>query len=61
MHTAIYVPSYFDFIRIRNYMDENDYSYHVLSEYVLYIIYYNYHLCIIKLLIIIFYYILIHI
>ncbi|OUM60744.1 hypothetical protein PIROE2DRAFT_62958 [Piromyces sp. E2] len=33
MHTAIYVPSYFDFIRIRNYMDENDYSYHVLSEY----------------------------
>jgi len=33
MHTAIYVPSYFDFIRIRNYMDENDYSYHILSEY----------------------------
>ncbi|KAI7851631.1 hypothetical protein BDC45DRAFT_538077 [Circinella umbellata] len=32
-HTLIFIPSYFDFVRIRNYFEDNMYSYEPLSEY----------------------------
>ncbi|KAK5810246.1 hypothetical protein F5H01DRAFT_280544 [Linnemannia elongata] len=32
-HTMIYVPSYFDFVRLRNYFSENKYSFAAICEY----------------------------
>ncbi|KAF9437745.1 rRNA-binding ribosome biosynthesis protein utp25 [Entomortierella beljakovae] len=32
-HTMIYVPSYFDFVRLRNYFTENKYSFAAICEY----------------------------
>ncbi|KAF7710780.1 U3 small nucleolar RNA-associated protein 25 homolog [Silurus meridionalis] len=32
-HTLIYVPSYFDFVRVRNFLRKEDMSYAVISEY----------------------------
>ncbi|RKO91155.1 digestive organ expansion factor, partial [Blyttiomyces helicus] len=32
-HTLVFIPSYFDFVRVRNYYDEHDYSFAQLSEY----------------------------
>ncbi|KAI7904789.1 uncharacterized protein BX663DRAFT_503540 [Cokeromyces recurvatus] len=32
-HTLIFIPSYFDFVRIRNYFEDNRYSYEPCSEY----------------------------
>ncbi|TST98532.1 Digestive organ expansion factor [Bagarius yarrelli] len=32
-HTLIYVPSYFDFVRVRNYLKKEDVSFCMLSEY----------------------------
>uniref|UniRef100_W5UQG0 U3 small nucleolar RNA-associated protein 25 homolog n=1 Tax=Ictalurus punctatus TaxID=7998 RepID=W5UQG0_ICTPU len=32
-HTLIYVPSYFDFVRLRNYLKKEDVSFSVISEY----------------------------
>ncbi|KAG0301476.1 rRNA-binding ribosome biosynthesis protein utp25 [Dissophora globulifera] len=32
-HTMIYVPSYFDFVRLRNYLTENKYSFAAICEY----------------------------
>ncbi|GAA6107906.1 U3 small nucleolar RNA-associated protein 25 homolog, partial [Tachysurus ichikawai] len=32
-HTLIYVPSYFDFVRVRNFLKKEDVSFCVISEY----------------------------
>ncbi|KAL0178158.1 hypothetical protein M9458_027052, partial [Cirrhinus mrigala] len=32
-HTFIYVPSYFDFVRLRNYLKKEDISFASVSEY----------------------------
>lgn len=32
-HTMIFVPSYFDFVRLRNYFSENKYSFAAICEY----------------------------
>lgn len=32
-HTFIYVPSYFDFVRLRNYLKKEDVSFASISEY----------------------------
>ncbi|KAI8981522.1 hypothetical protein BDB01DRAFT_723870 [Pilobolus umbonatus] len=32
-HTLIFIPSYFDFVRVRNYLEDNKYSYEACSEY----------------------------
>ncbi|CEP10770.1 hypothetical protein [Parasitella parasitica] len=32
-HTLIFIPSYFDFVRVRNYFEDNKYSYEPCSEY----------------------------
>ncbi|KAI9256181.1 hypothetical protein BY458DRAFT_461414 [Sporodiniella umbellata] len=32
-HTLILIPSYFDFVRVRNYFEDNRYSYEACSEY----------------------------
>ncbi|KAL1935710.1 hypothetical protein VTP01DRAFT_4850 [Rhizomucor pusillus] len=32
-HTLIFIPSYFDYVRIRNYMEDNNYSYGSCCEY----------------------------
>ncbi|KAI8097867.1 uncharacterized protein B0P05DRAFT_522396 [Gilbertella persicaria] len=32
-HTLVFIPSYFDFVRIRNYFEDNKYSYEACSEY----------------------------
>ncbi|KAM3582055.1 rRNA-binding ribosome biosynthesis protein utp25 [Umbelopsis sp. WA50703] len=32
-HTLIFVPSYFDFVRLRNYLEDNKYSYAHICEY----------------------------
>ncbi|KAI9188988.1 rRNA-binding ribosome biosynthesis protein utp25 [Blastocladiella emersonii ATCC 22665] len=32
-HLILFVPSYFDFVRIRNHMDEAEYDFEVVSEY----------------------------
>ncbi|KAI8644844.1 hypothetical protein BD408DRAFT_339777 [Parasitella parasitica] len=32
-HTLIFIPSYFDFVRVRNYFEDNRYSYEPCSEY----------------------------
>lgn len=31
--TLVFIPSYFDFVRVRNYMEKHDHSFVVLSEY----------------------------
>ncbi|GAB5589241.1 rRNA-binding ribosome biosynthesis protein utp25 [Umbelopsis nana] len=32
-HTLIFIPSYFDFVRLRNYLEDNKYSYAHICEY----------------------------
>ncbi|KAI8382408.1 hypothetical protein BD560DRAFT_323096 [Blakeslea trispora] len=32
-HTLVFIPSYFDFVRVRNYFEDNKYSYEACSEY----------------------------
>ncbi|GAN05080.1 DUF1253 domain-containing protein [Mucor ambiguus] len=32
-HTLVFIPSYFDFVRVRNYFEDNKYSYEPCSEY----------------------------
>ncbi|CAG8736745.1 15031_t:CDS:10 [Cetraspora pellucida] len=32
-HTLIFIPSYFDFIRLRNYFEDNDYNFTSICEY----------------------------
>jgi len=31
--TAVYIPDYFDYVRIRNFMDDNDYEFEAICEY----------------------------
>ncbi|KAL7750765.1 rRNA-binding ribosome biosynthesis protein utp25 [Sorochytrium milnesiophthora] len=32
-HTLIYIPSYFDYVRVRNYMDSTDWDFEAICEY----------------------------
>jgi U3 small nucleolar RNA-associated protein 25 len=32
-HLLVFIPSYLDLVRLRNYMDENEYDFEVISEY----------------------------
>jgi len=33
-HFAVFIPSYFDYVRVRNYFQDNEYSFTSLQEYV---------------------------
>ncbi|KAI9139410.1 digestive organ expansion factor [Paraphysoderma sedebokerense] len=32
-HTLIFIPEYFDYVRVRNYLDENDWNFEAICEY----------------------------